>query len=86
MLCVANIAYNFIWAGIAIHILTWPDFFNPNFLGFIERYTGDVSIQSYVNDNGTVIFLPAAIAIIIIFAVIDIVIGVRNTLKGMGRV
>ncbi len=81
--CVVNIISNIIGATVWIYIIQWKDLFNSNFLDFILKFTDDGGNFYETVANGSVYFLPVAIAIIILFTLIDIGVSVRNTTKGL---
>jgi hypothetical protein len=81
--CLANIVYNIVWLGIAIHILQWSDLIDPSFFVFIGRIADDVSLADKLASGNNSMGIPVLIAILCIAAVIDIGASIWNTLKGM---
>jgi hypothetical protein len=80
--CAADIFYNIVWAGIAIYIILWPDLINADFTLFISRTTESAVLAEKIA-NGGALFVPVAITLVCVFAVINICKSVWKTVKGM---
>jgi hypothetical protein len=78
---VASALYNVVWAGVAIHILHWPDLFSEKFVSFLL----EKDVVSAVSDTRLGAAIVTLSAFIVIAAVIETAVSFWHIYKGLRK-